>query len=174
VAAPWLVATAGALTADVVPVAVVTSGTVSVRLFEVALSVLEPEEPLEDAELEELVMVADPEADELAMLEELVMITELEADELAAEAELALLTDDSIEERIELAAVLVEACFDRDETNAELLDGLRLVAVNVVVATGLPAVEVVPLVLQEERAMPSAAASLQMAEEVQDILKDMT
>jgi hypothetical protein len=160
-----------------VPVAVVTSGTVSVRLFEVAESVSEPEEPLEDAEpetLEELVMVADWEPDELAMLEEVVMVADPETDELAAEAELALLTDDSIEERIELAAVLVEACFDRDEINAELLDGLRLVAVNVVVATGLPAVEVVPLVLQDARAMPSAAASLHIADEVQDILKDMT
>jgi hypothetical protein len=133
-----------------------------VRLFSVAVTVSEPEEPLEDAEPER----------ELATLVEVVMLAELAAD---AEAELALLTDDSMLDRIELAAELVEAWLDKDETNAELLDGLRLVAVNVVVATGLPAVEVdPPLTLQMVREMRSAAASLHMAEEVQDILNEMT
>jgi hypothetical protein len=167
VAAPSLVATAGAFTADVVPVTVETTGAVSVRLLSVAVTVSEPEETLEDAELDA----------ELAMLEELVTLTELVMlAELAALAELATLaelTDDSMLDRIELAALLVEACFDRDEAKAELLDGLRLVAVNVVVATGLPAVEVdPPVVLQDARVMPSAAASLHMAEEVQDIFEE--
>jgi hypothetical protein len=149
-----------------VPVTVVTSGAVSVSETDVAVTVPD-EEPLEDAE---------PDA-ELATLEELVTLTELvmlvEPAALAELATLAELTDDSMLDRMELAALLVEACFDRDEANAELLDGLRLVAVNVVVATGLPAVEVdPPVVLQDARAMPSAAASLHMAEEVQDIFEE--
>jgi len=146
VAAPWLVATAGGGAAEVVPEAVETTGAVSVRETEVA--VLVSEEPPEDAAEEETEVVREP----------------------AELAELAELSDETMLDRIELAAVLVEATLERDEIKAELLAGLRLVAVKVVVAAGVvaPGVVVCPLpVLQEARAMPRAAASLQIAEEAQ-------
>jgi hypothetical protein len=145
VAAPWLVATAGGGAAVVVPVAVETTGAVSVR--ETVVAVLVSEEPPEDA------------AEETEVVRE-----------LAALAELAELSDETMLDRIELAAVLVEAWLERDSINAELLAWLRLVAVNVVVAAGVvaPGVVVCPLpALQEASAMPRAAASLQMAEEAQ-------
>lgn len=94
--------------------------------------------------------------------------------ELAALAELAELSEEAMLDRIELAAVLVEAWLEREAINEELLAGLRLVAVKVVVATGVvaPGVVVCPLpALQEARAMPRAAASLQMAEEAQVIVQ---
>lgn len=137
-AAPALVATAGAGAADVVPVAVDTTGAVSVR--ETVEAVLVSEEPPEDA---------------------------------ALEAELATLSEETMLDKTELAAVFVEAWLERDTINAELLAGLRLLlAVKVVVAAGLV---VCPLpVWHEVRAMPRAAASLQIAEEVQVIVKDVT
>lgn len=136
-AAPALVATAGAGAADVVPVAVDTTGAVSVR--ETVEAVLVSEEPPEDA---------------------------------ALEPELATLFEETMLDKTELAAVFVEAWLERDTINAELLAGLRLLAVKVVVAAGLV---LCPLpVWHEVRAMPRAAASLQIAEEVQVIVKDVT
>jgi hypothetical protein len=148
VAAPWLVATAGGGAAEVVPVTVETTGAVSVR--ETVVAVLVSEEPPEDA------------AEETEVVRELAALAEL--------AELAELSDETMLDRIELAAVLVEAWLERDSINAELLAWLRLVAVNVVVAAGVvaPGVVVCPLsALQEASAMPRTAASLQMAEEAQ-------
>jgi hypothetical protein len=145
-AAPWLVAVAGGGAADAVPVAVETTGAVSVRETEVA--VLVSEEPPEDA------------AEETEVVRELAWLAEL--------------SEETMLDKIELAAVLVEAKLERDETNAELLAGLRLVAVKVVVAAGVvaPGVGVCPLpALQEASAMPRAAASLQMAEEAQVIVQ---
>lgn len=152
-AAPSLVATAGGGAAEVVPVAVVTAGAVSVRETLVAVTV--SEEPPEDA-------------------------SEDAAAETEVESELATLSDETDEtmlDRIELAAVLVEARLERDEINAELLAGLRLVAVKVVVAAGVvaPGVVVCPLpALQVASAMPRAAASLQMAEETQVMVESTT
>jgi hypothetical protein len=124
-------------------VTVETTGAVSVR--ETVVAVLVSEEPPEDA------------AEETEVVRELAALAEL--------AELAELSDETMLDRIELAAVLVEAWLERDSINAELLAWLRLVAVNVVVA---PGVVVCPLsALQEASAMPRTAASLQMAEEAQ-------
>ena len=145
-AAPALVALAGGGAAVVVPVAVETTGAVSVRETEVA--VLVSEEPPEDA------------AEETEVVRELAALAEL--------------SDETMLDRIELAAVLVEARLERDSINAELLAWLRLVAVKVVVAAGVvaPGVVVCPLpALQEASAMPRAAASLQMAEEAQVIVQ---
>ena len=148
-AAPLLVATAGGAAAEVVPVAVETTGAVSVRETEVAVTVLEesPEDAAEDTEV---------------------------VRELAALAELAELSEETMLDKMELAAVLVEAWLERDAINEELLAGLRLVAVKVVVAAGVvaPGLVVDPLpALREARAMPRAAASLQMAEEAQVIVQ---
>jgi hypothetical protein len=171
------VATAGGGAAEVVPVAVVTSGTVSVRETLVAVTV--SEEASEDTSEEatavevELVMLVDE-----TMLED--AAEEAVAEEDAAEIELATLAveaEETMLDKIELAALLVEARLEREETNAELLAWLRLVAVKVVVATGVvtPGVVFCPLpALQEASAMPSAAASLQIALAAQVMVKLMT
>lgn len=101
-----------------------------------------------------------------------VAVSEEPPEDTAPEAELAALSDETMLDKTELAAVFVDAALERDTINAELLAWLRLVAVNVVVAAG----EVVwpSLDWQEARAMPRAAASLQIAEEVQVIVKDVT
>jgi hypothetical protein len=140
-------------------------------LVAVTVSDESPEDVLEEEEAMEVevVMVADETTPDDAPEEDAAAAEDLELATLAVEAE------DSMLDKIELAAVLVEACFERDEINAELLDGERLVAVKVVVATGVvvPGVVVDPA-LQEASAMPRAAASLQMAEEAQVMVKLVT